>query len=120
MKFRIAVALPVLERSYLNLHRPNTITWKIIESFTSAMFMPKLRRCGLDCCLETNTDIEKGFNSSPFHNDHQHILIQFVFIKTIGVTENLLLKNYLSAEHIARDEITYKQGVSILFIQNKT
>jgi hypothetical protein len=79
------------------------------------MIMPKLRRCAFDCCLETNTDIERVFNSSLFNNDHRHVLIQFVFIKIIKVKDNLSLNNDLSTEHMARYQITYEQGVSILF-----
>jgi hypothetical protein len=86
-----------------------------MDSFTSAMIMPKLYRCALDCCLEINTDIERVFKSSLFNNDHRHILTQFLFIKTIKVKDNLLLKNDISTEHIARYKITYKQGVSTVF-----
>jgi hypothetical protein len=81
----------------------------------SAMIMPKLRRCALDCCLETNTHIERVFNSSLFNNDHRHVLIRFVFIKISKVKDNLLLNNDLSTEQMARYQITYEQGVSILF-----
>jgi hypothetical protein len=79
------------------------------------MIMLKLRRCALDCCLEINTDIERVFKSSLFKNDHRYILTQFVFIKRMKVKDNLLLKNDISTEHIARYKMTYKQGVSIIF-----
>ena len=79
--------MPELERFDLRLKREGEadegeeqVRWITVETLTSHLVMPRLRRFSLIYGLQTKTEIRHIFQSPLFDNDERHVLFRFKLV----------------------------------------